>query len=198
MTLNQKEKLLKFAGKNGGVITTKISSKLGISRSLLSLMVKNNELIKVERGFYVTAGGVYDEMFSLQNRFARIIYSHETSLFLNGYSDQTPLKYTVTVPKGYNSKSLLDICNVIQISKELYGLGVKETKTMYGQKVKTYNVERTLCDMLRNGNDKNVQIIIPALKKYVADPERDLLKLLKYSGILHVEEKIQRYMEILI
>ena len=52
--------------------------------------------------------------------------------------------------------------------------------------------------MLRNGNDRNVQIILPALKKYVDDPKRDLLKLFKYARILHVESKIQQYMEILI
>jgi predicted transcriptional regulator of viral defense system len=194
----QKEKLLRLAGKNGGVITTKIVTKMGISRSLLSLMVQQKELIKIERGIYILPNAVDDELFSLQNRFTRIIFSHETALFLNGYSDQTPLRYTVTVPKGYNSMNLLEICNVVQISMEFYSLGVETVKTMYGQKVKTYNIERTLCDMLRNGNDRNVQIILPALKKYVTDPKRDLLRLFKYARMLHVEAKIQHYMEILI
>ena len=131
-TEQQKEKLLRFADKNGGVITTKIVTKIGISRSLLSLMVRKKELIKVERGIYILPNGVDDELFSLQNRFTRIIFSHETALYLSGYSDQTPLKYTVTVPKGYNSQNLLEICNVIQVSEEFYNVGVETVKTIYG------------------------------------------------------------------
>jgi hypothetical protein len=34
------------------------------------------------------------------------IYSHDTALYLHGYSDRTPAQYTMTFLKGYNSPSL--------------------------------------------------------------------------------------------
>lgn len=41
-------------------------------------------------------------MVELQHEYGRGIYSHDTALYLLGYSDRTPAKYTMTFPRGYN------------------------------------------------------------------------------------------------
>ena len=42
----------------------------------------------------------------MQRKYGRGIYSHDTALYLLGYSDRIPAKYTMTFPKGYNAPSL--------------------------------------------------------------------------------------------
>ena len=45
-------------------------------------------------------------IYLLQRKYGRGIYSHDTALYLLGYSDRIPAKYTMTFPKGYNAPSL--------------------------------------------------------------------------------------------
>ena len=63
--------------------------------------------------------------------------------------------------------------------------------------IKVYDLERTLCDCLK-GQGTDVQIINPAMRKYVFSSDINILKLIKYSEQLHVKGKISKYLEVLL
>lgn len=48
---------------------------------------------------------------------------------------------------------------------KVYELGVLEVKTPKGNTVRAYNMESTLCDILRKHNKTDIQIITDAFKR---------------------------------
>jgi len=91
---------------NGGTVTTAQANEVGISNERLRLLVKSGELERVSFGVYILPDGFADKMYTAQLRRPKIIYSHETALFLHDLTDRDPINYTVTVPTGYNATRL--------------------------------------------------------------------------------------------
>ena len=69
---------------------------------------------------------------------------------------------------------------------------------MYGNLVRTYDLERTLCDMVRGQRIVDEQVVSPAMKAYVRRRDRNIPKLLGYARDLGVEGKIQAYVRVLL
>jgi len=161
MTYNQ------FLLQNGGIITTAEANKVGISNERLRLLTRSGKLEKASYGVYISPDEFDDKMYITQQQKSKIIYSHGTALFLHDLTDRTPIRYTVTVPTGYNATRLHDInLNVFTIKKELHLIGVTQLKTMFGHNVTTYDMERTICDCLRSRNKMDIVIITDAVKRY--------------------------------
>lgn len=186
------------AGGSGGVITVRQVMDMGLHRSILQELVACGELYRYGRGLYVRSDMWEDDLYLLQYKYNRGIYSHETSLYLLGYSDRTPAQYTMTFPKGYNTPSLKDE-NIImkRVIPDNYSFGIMEVKSPCGNEIRIYNLERTLCDIVR-GSGSDIQIINDAMKRYAASKEKDIHRLMNYAEQLRVKPKIIRYMEILL
>ena len=181
-----------------GSITAKQVTAAGLHRSILQELEKDGELYRFSRGLYVLSSAWEDDLYLLQRKYGRGIYSHDTALYLLGYSDRTPAQYTMTFPKGYNAPSLKqEIIHVRRVVPEYYSLGVTELPSPCGNPIRVYDLERTLCDILR-GSGSDIQIVVPAMKKYAASKEKDIYKLMHYAARLRVEPKVQRYMEVLL
>lgn len=197
--MNDKEKIKEMLESSpDGTIATKEVTLAGIYRGILSELVKNGELYRFGRGLYVRSDAWEDDFSLIQRKYGRGIYSHETALYLFGYSDRAPTKYTMTFPKGYNSPSLKRESIITKRAvPENYSLGVIELLSPCGNPIRVYDLEKTLCDMLR-GNGCDLQIVGAAMKKYATSKEKDLHKLMRYASQLHVKPKVLRYMEVLL
>ena len=181
-----------------GTISTEQVTAAGLHRSILQDLVEQGELHRFCRGLYVLNDAWEDDLYLLQRKYGRGIYSHDTALYLRGYSDRTPAQYTMTFPKGYNSPSLIqENIEIKRVVPENYSLGVVEIKSPCGNPIRVYDLERTLCDILR-GSGSDIQIVNAAMKKYANSKDKDIAKLIKYADQLHVKPKVLRYMEILL
>ena len=197
MTAKEKARAMLAASPDGTITSAQVTAE-GLRRSVLQELVESGELIQSGRGIYVRSDAWEDDMSLLQRRYARGIYSHDTALYLLGYSDRTPAQYTMTFPKGYNTRSLkLAPIVVRRVMPNLYDLGVVELRSPSGNALRAYDLERTLCDIVR-GCGSDIQIINDAMKKYAQSPEKDIHKLLQYAQFLRVRPKIERYMEVLL
>lgn len=182
----------------GEIITAEQVTAAGLHRSILQELVDNGELYRFGRGLYVRTSAWEDDMYLLQRRYGRGIYSHDTALYLHGYSDRTPAQYTMTFPKGYNSPSLKqESIHIKRVVPENYSVGIMEVQSPCGNPIRVYNLERTLCDILR-GSGSDIQIVGAAMKKYAVSKEKDIHKLMQYAEQLHVKPKVLRYMEVLL
>lgn len=181
-----------------GIVTAKQLTAVGLHRSVLQKLVDNGKLYRYGRGLYVRNKAWEDDLYLLQRKYGRGIYSHETALYLLGYSDRAPIQYTMTFPKGYNTPSLKQENILIKrVVPTNYSLGVIEISSPCGNPLRIYDLERTLCDILR-GSGSDIQIITDAMKRYAAAKGKDIHKLLQYASQLHVKSKIQRYLEVLL
>ena len=59
------------------------------------------KLERISRGVYVLSDEIENEMYYMQIKYPKLIYSHETALFMHGLSDRTPFEYSATVPSSY-------------------------------------------------------------------------------------------------
>lgn len=183
---------------NNGVITSNYISKNGVHRSVLGNMVRDGELVQYSRGIYVLADEWEDEFYLLQLKYKKGIYSHTTALYLHGYSERVPSFFHMVFPTNYNSKSLkYEAVKITRVIKENYELGKTYAYTPSGNRVSVYDIERCLCDIVR-GKGEDTQEILYAMKKYASSKNKDINKLMRYAKQLHVERKIQRYMEVLL
>lgn len=184
---------------HNGILFTSDLTKLRIPRTYLSILQKSGELQRISRGIYTASNIVFDDMAILQARFKVAIYSHETALFLLGLSDRNPLFYSMTVKTGYNATSLKsNNVKVYFIKKELYALGQIIMKTPFGNDIKTYNRERTICDLVRNRNQIDINFVNEALKKYVLDKNKNLNQLYEYANLLGIQKVIRESIEVLL
>lgn len=197
MTEMERTRQLLEASKDG-TITAEQLATAGLHRNNLHVLAANGEIYRFGRGIYVRADSWEDDLYLLQQKYSRGIYSHETALYLLGYTDRTPAQYTMTFPKGYNAPSLKqENIRVRRTIPQNYTLGITETTSPCGNPLQIYNLERTLCDILR-GNGTDVQIIVDAMKRYAASKEKDIYKLMEYADQLHVKSKVLHYMEVLL
>lgn len=79
---------------------------------------------------------------------------------------------------------------------EVYEIGITEIQSPQGAKVRLYDKERCICDLIRDKEKVDIQIYTQAIKDYFYT-KTDRRKLLKYSKVLGVEDKVRTYMEVL-
>ncbi len=191
--------LTAIAQEHGGIIETKIAAEHGISKAMLYKLCKDNRLHRVIQGQYVLPDDIQDELLAISNRSERIVFSHETALFLHGISDRTPFEHTITVPSDYTpSASIKSECKVYYIKLELFELGKTTLKTPAGNDVPAYDLERTICDVIRSRNKLGTETFLAALKLYAASPKKDLNKLTSYAKQMRVANVLRQYLEVLL
>lgn len=184
---------------NNNMITTAGAEKIGVSRALLAGYVKNGLLERVRHGVYILPNAVHDDMYTLMLRSEKIIFSHDTALFLNGLSDRTPFAHSVTIPSNSSlPNSLKGECTCYYIKPELHEIGLITKKTTFGNKVRCYNPERTVCDILRSRNRLDKETVIGAVKGYAASDEKDLNLLSAYAKKFKVSADLKKYLEVLL
>ena len=192
-------RILKIVEQNNGYVTTKEVVKNGINKIFLTNMVKNGTLVRISRGYYGLPNYIEDEYYKIASKSKNARFSMATALYLHDLSDRTPLVYNVTLPFGY-SGVLQKEKNVILnfVKRELLDLGVIEMISPFGMKIKVYDVERTICDIIKNKNKIDAEIFSKALKDYAKSKNKNLSKLTKYAKSMNVEKKVSEYMEVLL
>lgn len=184
---------------NGGMITTAQANEVGISNQRMRLFVKSGDLERVAFGIYMLPDEFADKMYISQLRRPKIIYSHETALFLHDLTDRDPINYTVTVPTGYSAIKLKeDGFTVFTIKRELHEIGVTKLTTMFGNSVIAYGLERTICDCLRSRNQLDIAIVTDAIKRYTLRKDKNLNTLMKMAEMFQVAKPLRSYMEVLL
>ena len=193
---NELQSVLK---QNGGMVTTAQANEVGVSNERLRLLVHSGDLERVTTGIYVLPDEFADKMFIVQLRRPKIIYSHETALFLHELTDRDPISYMVTVPTGYNPTRLReDGFTVFTIKRELHEIGVTKLTTMFGNSVTVYDLERTICDCLRSRNNLDIAVVTDALKRYAKRKDKNLNKLMQMAETFKVTKLLRGYMEVLL
>jgi len=187
------ETLTELMRNNNGYITSKLITNLGFHRMYLSLMESRNIIKKVASGIYVSYNkkdidNLY--IFSLNN--PKAIFSHLTALHLYGiYDKEKNEKYDITVPHKYHNKNN-NIHNVHYITDKYYKLGIKEIKTPNGNIVYVYDVNKSICDIIKNKvNEKTIR---NCMKKYI-EKYNDLEKLIYYADNLKVKDQVLKFYE---
>lgn len=187
---------LAYTLKDTGILVTAEALQQGYSKEKLYKYIYEQNLEKIGRGVYQVREGWVDELYSLQQCFPKAIYSFETALYLHDLTDREPMPFTVSVPSSYNAPALLQRAKVYYTKEPL--LGVMQVKSPDGNMLRCYDLERTMCDILRKRQLIDPAVFSHAFKAYVKHRERNLNNLMKYARVFRVEGKMRMLMEVLL
>ncbi|MBQ1803781.1 MAG: abortive infection protein, partial [Bifidobacteriaceae bacterium] len=81
-------------------------------------------------------------------------------------------------------------------SPEAYGLGLTKVRTNFGNYVNAYDVERSICDVIRSREREDYEYVKYAVREYLRSRKKNLQKLMEYAEKLGVQSKVERYIEL--
>ena len=197
--MTKSEQMQELLEKRNGYLLSKDVSELGISKTFMSEFVKKHNLERVAQGVYMSEDTWQDDLYILSLKNIKAILSYDTALQIHELTEREPSHIYVTVPYTYNAKHLRDkgIC-VHQCKDDIYEMGKITATTKYGNPIVVYDMERTICDMVKTRSKKDPQVFLYAIKEYSKSKHKNINKLMQYAERLDVIEDIRTYMEVLL
>lgn len=192
--MNNEEKIQKFLNQNNGYITTAEFISLGIGRHLIPNFINMGLIRKVAYGIYIDNSLIDDPYYILQKRYPHAIFSFNTAFYILNLTNRTPHEIDISVPKG---KRVRGNYNIHYVSKNYYDIGIIETESPSGNKIKVYNAERCICDMYRIIGEFDLELQNRILDYYFHSKGKDLDRLLEYAKIFNIYEKINTIVEVM-
>ncbi len=183
---------------NGYLCTSQVLEN-SISKPTLAEYVRKREMERVAHGVYLAADAWPDDLYTLYLSNSRIVFSHETALHLHGLMEREPKYTSVTVQAGYNASHLRKKgIRIHQVKPDVVDLGVMYVQTNFGNVVRAYDMERTICDIVRCKELMDVQVFQYAMKEYMAGSAKNLNHLMAYAKRFRIESVIRVYTEVLL
>lgn len=189
------DKIKKIFKKNNGILER--ADIAAIHYRHINKLLKDGIIIRLKRGTYQWVDGIEnDELEILLKLIPDTILCMESALYYYGYTDRTPDHWTIAVSRSINKNKLKVIYPPIKpyyIESDYLELGLSEG-TINGIKVRIYNKERSICDILKYVNKLDREIVNKAIQSYVKDPRKNVSLLLEYGKKLRVSKKIQTWL----
>ena len=183
---------------NNYVLSTAQLLDVGVSKTTLTNYVREGLLERCGHGYYTMPDSIEDDMYLVMLRSRHIIFSHETALFLNDLSERTPFIHAITIPNNASIPATIkEQCKCYYVKPALHEVGMVEKTTTFGNSVRCYDPESTLCDILRSRNRMDEETVISAIKSYSRYKDKNLLKLGEYAELFKVVSQVRHYMEVL-
>lgn len=186
--------------RNCDYLTPEIARKNGISKARFYKYIHDNELEQVGHGIYTRKDDWVDELYLLHQRCPNAVFSHDEAFYYHGLTDREPLVHTLTIYSGYNAHRLVadGSCKVYSVKRELLNLGKILVTDSCGNQIPMYDLERTICDLVRSRSSIEIQEFNSVLKAYVSRKDKKLNRLMEYAKAFRVQNVIRKYMELLL
>lgn len=193
--MEYESKILKLF--KNGYLTTKDVTDNDIPRTYLTKLIKEDKIERVSRGVYIKKNVLVDEFVVLQSKSKYAIYSNTTALYLHGFSNRIPIKYDITIKSGYKgSLQKGKNVNLFYTKKELLELGVIDYKLDSGNIIRVYDLDKTICDIIKNKKKIDAEIFNKAIREYFYSKKKNTLKLYEYAKKMNIYNKVRDTFEV--
>ena len=189
------EKIKKIIEENNGILLTRDLKEHNLHLQYLKKLEDDGYIKKVARGVYLRADKEANEFFLLGEKYKSGIFSHNTALYFYNLTDRTPLKLDLTFPKRVTVHD--DTIKIHYTKEEFHNMGVKDMQLQDGTTIKIYDIERTICDIIRARNKIDPQILNTAIQEYFKRKDNDYILLMKYAKIFRIDKILRNYMEVI-
>jgi len=184
---------------SSGLLLSSVAMQAGIPKTQYYDFIRRNGYEQVSHGVYASAECWEDELYILSLRCSSAVFSHDEALYYHGLIDREPIQKTITLYTGYGTGRLMaDGVKVYTVKKELLAVGKITVQTSFGHNIPMYDLERTICDLVRSRNRFELQDYQTALKSYVVRRDKNLNCLMEYAKQFHVDRQLREYMEVLL
>lgn len=177
-----------------GVVKTSELYTLGIDYRRIQSFVDWGVLLRIKNGYY----SLQEQKLSEDEMIFRLfgedgVLTMESALYIYGYLSTKPAEYQIAVDKN-TSKSRFHLnypfVHPYYSEPKVLTLGVTQT-AFGGGVIKIYDRERLMCDCLKYEDRMDREDLKKALRAYIAEPSKDISKLLSYAKERKVLSKVQ-------
>lgn len=177
-----------------GVVKTSELYTLGIDYRRIQSFVDWGVLLRIKNGYY----SLQEQKLSEDEMIFRLfgedgVLTMESALYIYGYLSTKPAEYQIAVDKN-TSKSRFHLSypfvHPYYSEPKVLTLGVTQT-AFGGGVIKIYDRERLMCDCLKYEDRMDREDLKKALRAYIAEPSKDISKLLSYAKERKVLSKVQ-------
>lgn len=159
----------------------------------IQALLEEGMIEKVKRGYYHWIQDFSGSEVSIINRlFPDAVLCMDTALFYYGYSDRNPAAWHITIDKNTSrqrTKIEYPFVKAYRVESALVPLG-ETVGNMDSVKVRIYDRDRTICDVLRNMNKMDKELFNKAIQHYVADSQKNIPNLVAYAKVLRVHKRV--------
>ena len=182
-----------------GILLTRNAIEAGISKYEIYGFIEANGFERVAHGVYASPEAWEDRNYILSLRCPQGVLSHDEALYYHGLIDREPVRQTITIYSGYGTARMVaDGIKIFTVKRELLELGKEKVMSPFGHEIPMYDLERTICDLVRSRSYFEIQDFRMALKSFVAGKGKDLNKLMEYAKSFRVDRLIREYMEVML
>jgi predicted transcriptional regulator of viral defense system len=180
---------------HGNIMKTSELKSIGVSSRQITKLLETNILKKIKTGFYEMADGAIRDEIVIAKLFPSAVIYLESALLYYGYTDRIPTRWQIAVDKNI-SKPQFQISyppiTPFFIEKKYLTFGIAEYY-INGIKIRIFDKDRTICDVLRYSNKIDNEVFRQAIQKYCKDKNRNIKSLMDYAKKLHVSQKVKIY-----
>lgn len=181
------------------VMTTAQLSSVKLYYRDIQRMLNEGLIEKIKRGYYhwIECYGKA-EIVIINRLFPDGVLCMDTVLFYYKYSDKTPAEWHITIAKNTSRQRTqieYPLIKAYRVESELLPLG-ETNGEIDSQKVRIYDRDRTICDVLRNMNKMDKEIFNKAIQGYVKDPKKNISNLMQYAKALRVQKRVKDIIEV--
>ncbi len=184
---------------NEGLLKTKQLEDNGIYYRKRQKLIENGEIEMVRRGYYqMTVQSNFSDVPLIISMFPDAIFCMDSALQCYGYTEHTPTEWHIAVSDRSSRKKFRIDYPFIQphfIIDEKLNIGVTEGM-IDDCKVRIYDRERTICDILLHKNKMDAEVYNFAIQSYIHDEKKDISRLIPYARKLRVEKKVREILGI--
>lgn len=182
--------------KSGSVLKTSDLKNIGINSRQIKKLVEDHIIRRIKQGYYEQNKVIYPEEVLIAKLFPDAVIYLESALNYYGYTDRIPKEWQIAVDKDREKTQYRKLAypkiKPFFIEKENMEIGLDSIE-MGEVKIKIFNRDRTVCDVLRYKNKIETEVFNNAIQNYLKDPNKDISKLYKYSKKLKVLKKVETY-----
>ena len=185
-----KQKLLSFLNENCGYIRTRDLIQMGFAKYQINTLIQSKIIKKVSHGLYMDASLQEDELYIYQLKYPNIIYSYNTAFFLHNVTERIPNIYDISVPRGKRINSIYKF-HVHQLIEKKYHLGITKTLSPFGNPIKVYNLERCICDIVKNPSEIEPELSTKIITYSFKNSKLNLDLLIEYAKVFNIYNEIK-------
>lgn len=178
---------------NGGYITSKQITEMGLHRMYLNIMVSKGIIEKVNKGIYIDKNILEDDYYTFQLKYPKTIYARFTALYFWGLTEIFPNVFNLSVDYNYHVSSIDKKHNIIKCKKEYLNIGLTTFKTPQGHFINIYDRERCICDIIKYRKILDIEQVKKSVKLYIKDKNKNLANLSNYAREMHIYNEVMEF-----
>ncbi|MDR7314881.1 type IV toxin-antitoxin system AbiEi family antitoxin domain-containing protein [Brevibacillus nitrificans] len=196
------EKVQNIFERQKGFARTKDFLNNGISNYYIRKLETQGEIIRIKQGLYRYSkyeGNHYDEFVEVSKIIPKGVMCLLSALAYYELTTYNPWEYQIAIYRGTKKPSLPDYppIKVVYFSETQYQYGIDEIE-IDGNKVKIYDREKTICDIIRYREKIGIDVMKEGLRNYLQRPEKNITKLVGCAEKLRIKTVLLKYLEVLL